>query len=665
MLSRAHLLRRSQMLNRQSPLLNILTRTFASRGLQEERTKQVIEEIKKLEYQLESKSKQKYASFERVNEEDIASVYKELAAPIPVKPKISSDYLEKLRIKFLDTRQQQQQIGGDQQAALLAQLPSDASAETSKDAPTTTTTAETVQSLTVQDFEQLIYANALAKRPVEAEKAFDLMTSYNITPSLRSVNHLMDAYASAKDVEKTVATFKKLDELGMKPDIYTYGTLVKAFVTNKRLDDAFVIFEKMKDASIIPSQPIFSNLISGCLKANRVEKAWEVFDAMRLSYHQPDEVSFTLMLHACAKRGEVERALNLFEDMAGYQLYPTDVTFNVLINACAKRPDYYDEAFSLLDQMQTSYGFQPDKITYNTLLTACARKKDLKQARLILQSMWQDVEKNGSESLLKPDSTTYTNLFWCYASYHPTAVPQDQHQPKSTTASITALSTERHLLPVNVPSKRSLVVKEAEWLFKQIEQDVEMTPALLTSYLTLHISQKQTSKCVDIYTKLFDQHSVEKNAFTYQQMLQLCYNTKDKTLAWKVWEDYQDFLESRAKQFDEAHASSEIERKAIEAEKNALAIKEGWKDYQQQHMAVLMANTLARSNDTENALSLLTSELRRSSSLHAPRLREMMPVYNKCIQLEDEQTKKELVRICIQDLKRPGNSKYRRVNRTD
>lgn len=280
--------------------------------------------------------------------------------------------------------------------------------------------------------------------------------------------------------------------------------------------------------------------------------------------------------------------------MAGYQLYPTDVTFNVLINACAKRPDYYNEAFSLLDQMKTSYGFQPDKITYNTLLTACSRKKDLKQARYILQAMWQDVERNGSESLLKPDSTTYTNLFWCYASYHPTASRnQQQQQRKSKTASTSALSTERNLLPVDVPNKRSLVVKEADWLFKQIEQDVKMTPALLTSFLTVHISQKQTSQCVDIYSNLFNKYGVERDAFTFEHMLQLCYDTKDKTLAWKVWEDYQDFLENRNKRF-ETNTSSEIEKKAIEAEKNALAIKEGWRDFQQQNLAVLMANTLAR-----------------------------------------------------------------------
>lgn len=164
-----------------------------------------------------------------------------------------------------------------------------------------------LQDLTPTDFEQLIYANALAKRPSEAEQAFDLMAKYNVTASVRALNHLMDAYANTSNLERTIATFKKMDDFGLKPDIFSYGSLIKAFVTNKRLDDAFVIFEKLKKSSMIPSQPIFANLISGCLKENKVEKAWEVFDSMRLSFHQPDEVSFTLMLHACAKvRRDIE-----------------------------------------------------------------------------------------------------------------------------------------------------------------------------------------------------------------------------------------------------------------------------------------------------------------------------------------------------------------------
>lgn len=151
----------------------------------------------------------------------------------------------------MDTRQQI-----EQQHAAVAQLPGNAPVEKPNDSPATipTDSASNIRNLNVQDFEQLIYANALAKRPLEAEKAFDLMTTYKITPSLRSINHLMDAYANTNDLEHTIATFKRVDELGLKPDIFTYGTLVKAFVINKRLDDAFVLFEKMKDSSIIPSQ---------------------------------------------------------------------------------------------------------------------------------------------------------------------------------------------------------------------------------------------------------------------------------------------------------------------------------------------------------------------------------------------------------------------------
>jgi hypothetical protein len=72
-----------------------------------------------------------------------------------------------------------------------------------------------------------------------------------------------------------------------------------------------------------------------------------------------------------------------------------------------------------------------------------------------------------------------------------------------------------------------------------------------------------------------------------------------------------------------------------------------------------------RSNDLKNAIGILSSELRRSSSLNPPRLRDMMPAYNKCIQLEDEDAKKQLVYLCVKDQKRLGNSKYKRVNRTD
>ncbi|CEG74377.1 hypothetical protein RMATCC62417_09607 [Rhizopus microsporus] len=525
---------------------------------------------------------------------------------------------------------------------------------------TSTEEKSSMQDYTVQDFESLIYANAITKRPKEAEKAFDLMQKYNILPSTRAVNHLIDAYANVNDLPQAISAFKRLRKYNLKPDIYTYSSIIKAFVASKRIDDALVIFERMKNSSIIPSQPIFANIISGCLKANKVKKAWEVFDTMRLSYHQPDEVSYTLMLHACAKVGEVEKSLNLFEDMVNYQLYPTDVTFNVLINACAKRPDYYHEAFSLLNQMEEHYGFQPDRITYNTLLTACSRKKDLPQARNILNVMWNDMKEKGADSLLAPDEQTFTNLLWCYASYQPT---RSADKISEATSSSTALTTTECLISTEIPRKRSDVAKEARWLFKlAVSHNIKATTALLNAYLTVHISQKQSTEAVNIYTKMFDKFAVKKDGFTFSQMLEYCYKQKDGTLAWKVWEDYQTFLESKHQEFDikENVEESIMEKKARQTKKEAAAVREGWADQQQRELFVTMANTLARVNDLKNALSIIATELRRCSNLGAPSLSELMPVYNKCIQLEDEEARQTLIRLCPKN-KTFKNSKFKRV----
>ncbi|KAI8878877.1 TPR-like protein [Backusella circina FSU 941] len=582
---------------------------------------------------------------EKVNDQDMTSIYKELAAATPIRPKIGTDYLENLRVKFLDTRQQQlrgaaqQAFPGEQQEAPIGMV---------------TQEEKNLQNLTIADFETLVYMNALAKRPEEAEKAIELMKKQDLVPNVKIMNHLLDAYANVNDLASCISSFKKIQDMGLEPDVYSYSGLIKAFVKSQQLEPALVIFNKMKKNNIIPSQPIFSNLISGCLKTNDIKMAWELFDSMRLSYHQPDEVAFTLMLHACAMRGEVERALNLFEDMTGHDLYPTDVTFNVLINACAKRSDYYEEAFSLLEQMQEHYGFQPDRITYNTLLKACARKKDLRQARHIFKSMWLDAQQKGDASLVKPDSITYTNLFWCYASYQPIHGKNSSNKNNKSNALI-----EYSVLPDDIPNRRSAVVKEAKWLFDQmVDQKIEMSTSLLTSYMTMHVTQKSYARAVEVYLHDFDRFNIPKDAYTFEHILECCYKTKDLKLTWKVWEAYKDFIESRR---GIEPTGSVLERKAAIAEKEALRLKEGWTDEQQHNLVVMMANTLAVSGDIKNAISILSSEL-RNSKLRGPRLKELGPLYNKCIQLEEEEARKELVSLCAREQKRPMQSKFARVN---
>lgn len=69
-----------------------------------------------------------------------------------------------------------------------------------------------------------------------------------------------------------------------------------------------------------------------------------------------------------------------------------------------------------------------------------------------------------------------------------------------------------------------------------------------------------------------------------------------------------------------------------------------------------------RSNDLKNAIGILTSELNRLPDMKPVKFQDMLPTYNKCIQLEDEEHKKELVRLCRKEQKRPTPFKYTRVN---
>ncbi|KAI9484952.1 hypothetical protein BDB00DRAFT_852371 [Zychaea mexicana] len=611
--------------------VSCIARSYASKARIDDRTKQAIDQVKRLEYQLESQKKREeaVALLDQISEQDVQEVYEQISAERPPRQLIAPDYLQNLRVKFLDTRQEALPSNEERKEALTGETPPP-SAELVTQQP------QSLSDLSMGDFEQLIYANALAKRPKEAERALELMEECGQVPSVRCYNHLMDAYANANDVDGAIQVYKRVKE-HLVPDMYTYATLIKAFIQGSRLEDACVVFERMKRSDMIPTQPIFSNIIRGCIQADQIDRAWEVFDAMRLSYHQPDEVSFTLMLQACAKRGEVERALNVFEDMTGSNLYPTDVTFNVLINACAKRPDYFQAAFNLLEQMQTVYGFQPDLITYNTLLSACARKGDLSRAR----DIFKIVDQNA-------DYHTYSNLLSCYANYNPV------HSPSTTTTTSVQQEKEEEkaglvehtLMPSQLPQRRSGVVAEASKLFDAIvaENRCDITSSLLTAYLSVHVTQKQARDCMDVYLDMFDRYQVERNPRTFSFMLQFCYDQRDADFAWRVWGDYQEFLERREQLRKETSTATRV--------------REGWAPVQQRQLALLMVNTLARGNDLKNALGLLATEF---STKDRPSMNELKTLRNKCIQLEDEEALHALKRLARQDRKlKPTDWRFRK-----
>ena len=82
---------------------------------------------------------------DRLNEQDVQEVYEQVSAERPVRRLIAPDYLENLRVKFLDTRQEA--------------LPS---GETSAEGLVSQQQPQSLSDLSMKDYEKLIYVNVSA-----------------------------------------------------------------------------------------------------------------------------------------------------------------------------------------------------------------------------------------------------------------------------------------------------------------------------------------------------------------------------------------------------------------------------------------------------------------------------------------------------------------------
>ncbi|KAI8896912.1 hypothetical protein BC833DRAFT_658972 [Globomyces pollinis-pini] len=280
--------------------------------------------------------------------------------------KLDENYLNSLKLRFVDSTNEFESNLLERNSNLNQKL-------SSNNTPSLETLSE------------LIHINAITNRPVQAQEAFDAIEKFSLKPDLVAFNHLLNAYASVKDMDKCIEIFKLIKERD-GPDLVSYSTLIKVCIENNDLDSAFKLYEDMKIQKMSPNQIILSMLIKGCLQKNDLDRAWKTFNYLRTHIERPDSITYTLMIYACSKSQDTERALDLFQEMIGQNLPISSVTFNSLIAACAVRKDYYREAMSLLEQMVAN-GFQPDVNTFNSILRATSTNNDI----LLTRTIWNDL----------------------------------------------------------------------------------------------------------------------------------------------------------------------------------------------------------------------------------------------------------------------------------
>ncbi|KAF9986165.1 hypothetical protein BGZ75_002130 [Mortierella antarctica] len=616
------------LLHHQTPARSYSRKTKTKIQIETSELERDIQQLEKAIAEQERKMAAKRAYEESIREykqrsEAAQSVYKSLSSPVatPTVKQIAGShpnalsflpetFLQDLKLTFLDTRGareetiKQLQSGLPSTEDLHAAAQSGSPAEHVMDDNNSSTSSgsvvnatneadanalafQKVLSLGVDEWNKLIYVNALEGNANNAEQVMKLMEEVGVQPNMESFDHLMEAYANGGNLKKAQGTIEMILNNGLAPSMNAYNSLIRIHVKSRDISSAFQVFEALKKHHN-PDVVVFTNLVKGCLRAQEYDLGWKIFDQMQRSGATPVESTYALMIHACAKTDQVEKALDIFKTYPTRKLQPTDATFNSLIHACAMRPDYFATAFALLNEMQNVYGFEPDVETYNTLLFACSKRQDLMTARRVFQKVVQ----LDSEGVLKLDGITVTNFLWCITEWKdmdvhlrtfklnrrnqagqtqieptPSLVPPSE--PKSTKLSVVPAY---FLLPERPPANETEALNEGESVFswfvsrsqkvhnesvdsKALEageqqtdhlqkQEKRVHSRLLNAYLAMYVRHNEIEKATEIYRELFEQSGTHRDSWTYSTMLEGCYHWKNVDLGAEVFRDWRAWRKS-------------------------------------------------------------------------------------------------------------------------
>ncbi|KAF9113552.1 hypothetical protein BGX27_001313 [Mortierella sp. AM989] len=759
---------------------------------------QEIKQLEKIVAEQERKLAMKRAYEESIREskqrlEAAKDVYKSLTSPIATSPsaptgqvnpnalsQLPESFLQDLKLSFLDTRESKEETIKQLQAELPSNdvlraastgsresqeangkeklFASEALSATERDA--NSLALERVRKLGVDEWNKLIYVNALEGNSKNAEQVMKLMEEVGVEPNMESFGYLMEGYAISGDLERANNTIEIMLTSGLVPSASIYNSLMKIHVQRRDVASAFQVFEALKKHHN-PDVDVFTNLIKGCVRAEEFDLGWKIFNQMQHSGASPAESTYSLMIHACARTDQVEKALDIFRTYPTRGLQPTDVTFNGLIHACAMRPKYFTTAFALLNEMQNVYGFIPDISTYNTLLFACSKRKELLTARRVFQKVVQ----LDSEGALKLDAVTVTNFLWCVTEWkdihlHIRSMKYRLRNPEQTQTESTPIAPSDSetgakselsirpsyfLLPTKPPKDEHEALAEGESVFswfitKSAEQfplreadtetsidiseseemeNVEQSSTistdevithlniprasrrspirtrLLNAYLAMYVRHQDVEKSTEIYRRYFDHFKRKRDSWTYSTMLEGCYSWKNVDLGAEVFRDWRSWRKSTGKLTDKRTRNSDYQcyRRMINLLARTNHLDESIALLEELSIAATPINTRMRSEiESAEASKLLqlpsassttaleptsasTSSVLESASESAsastaltasavteslsflqpiqesilpiyPELKDFPIVYTKTWELEDESSRRLLLRLC-------------------
>lgn len=227
-------------------------------------------------------------------------------------------------------------------------------------------------------------------------KVLDLITKFEMNPSLKIFNSILDVLVK-EDIDLAREFYrKKMMNNGVSGDDYTFGILMKGLCLTNRIGDAFKLLQVMKSGGKTPNTVIYNTMIHALCKNGKVGRARSLMNEMG----EPSDVTFNVLISAYCQEDNLVQALVLLEKSFSMEFVPDVVSATKVVGILCKE-GRVTEAVEVLERVESRGGLV-DAVAYNTLINGFCMLGKPKVGHRVLK----DMEMKG----ILPNVETYNIL---------------------------------------------------------------------------------------------------------------------------------------------------------------------------------------------------------------------------------------------------------------
>ncbi|XP_077234779.1 pentatricopeptide repeat (PPR) superfamily protein isoform X2 [Tasmannia lanceolata] len=231
----------------------------------------------------------------------------------------------------------------------------------------------------------LIDAYAASGCYEQARAVFNTMMKNGPSPTVDSVNGLMQALIVDGRLDELYVVVQELQDMGFKISKSTILLMLDAFARAGNIFEVKKIYHGMKEAGYLPTMHLYKSMIGLMCRGKRVRDVELMVTEMEQAGFKPDLTIFNSLLRLYTGIEDFRKTIDLYQGIQEAGLKADEDTYNTLIIMYCKdlRPE---EGLSLLHEMQKQ-SLEPKLDTYKSLIAACGKQQLSEEAEDLFEGL--------------------------------------------------------------------------------------------------------------------------------------------------------------------------------------------------------------------------------------------------------------------------------------